>query len=105
MGKNKDKKLKKAQTTDAERFAALRWLAMKIDQVSIEVYVTNPDKFEELENEMRAEVARLQQIGRPTEPIGDENCPSGYILCRDGLCAPMCDGPASSATARGTRRR
>jgi hypothetical protein len=19
-------------------------------------------------------------------------CPDGYVLCKDGICAPMCDG-------------
>ena len=105
MAKDKGKKSAKSRMNDAERLAALRWLAMKIDQVSIEVYVTHPDKFDELENAMRAAVRSLQKIGRPREPVGDEDCPGGYILCRDGLCAPMCDGMDSSAAARGKTRR
>ncbi|HQX80466.1 MAG TPA: hypothetical protein PKW63_01855 [Vicinamibacterales bacterium] len=89
---------------DAARMAALRWLVMKIEQLGIEILVTSPGKFTVVENALRAQVQLLQQIGRPTLAAGD--CPDGYILCRDGLCAPMCDDEMQSAvSAAKTRKR
>lgn len=77
------------RTDDAEKLAAIRWLAMRIEQVSIQVFVTDRARFGQIEDALRAEVALLRHMGRPL--IGDDDCPGGYILCRDGLCAPMCD--------------
>jgi hypothetical protein len=79
------------QADTAERLAALRWLAMRIEQLSIEILVTDPAKFSEVEDALRAQVRLLQRMGQPIVPLGDGDCPGGYILCRDGLCAPMCD--------------
>ena len=86
-------------TNDAQRLAAIRWLAMKIEQVSIELLVTDRDKFEAVEDSLRDEVKRLRQLARPELPIAGDDCPEGYILCRDGLCAPMCDGATTTAAA------
>ena len=80
------------RTNDAQRLAAIRWLAMRIEQVAIEVLVTNRDKYEAVEGSLRDEVNRLKQMGRREEGIEGDECPDGYVLCRDGLCAPMCDG-------------
>ena len=78
-------------TNDAQRLAAIRWLAMRIEQVSIEVLVTDRDKFDAVERSLRDEVKRLKEMGLPEPTIGGDDCPEGYVLCRDGLCAPMCD--------------
>jgi hypothetical protein len=80
---------------------------MRIEQVSIEVLVTDRDKFSEVEDALRAEVRLLQQIGRPVRPLDDEeDCPGGYVRCRDGLCAPMCDFfEDAAAPSPGKRRR
>lgn len=93
--------------TDAERLAALRWLVMKIEQISIEVFVTDRGKFSQIEDSLRAEVQFLRQIGRPVRPHDDDDCPDGYILCRDGLCAPMCDGmnQAAASGKKGKEKR
>ena len=90
-------------TNDAQRLAAIHWLAMKIEQVSIEVVVTDRDKFDEVEGALRDAVKRLKQMGRP-QTIGGDDCPEGYVLCRDGLCAPMCDG-ANTLGAPGRPRK
>ena len=92
-------------TNDAQRFAAIRWLAMKIEQLSIEILVTNRDKFDAVEGSLRDEVTRLKQIGRPGGTLGGDDCPEGYVLCRDGLCAPMCDSADTLAAAPGQRGR
>lgn len=86
-------------TNDAERLAALRWLVMKIEQLSIEIFVTNRGKFGTVEDALRVQVKLLQDIGRSAALTADD-CPGGYILCRDGLCAPMCDDVAAAQPAR-----
>jgi len=93
--------------TDAERLAALHWLAMKIEMVSIEVFITNRDKFGAVETALRTQVKLLQEIGRPGHDLDGDDCPGGYVLCRDGLCAPMCDGAVgmTSAKPRKAKRR
>ena len=94
------------RSNDAERLAALRWLVMKIEQIGIEIFVTDRDKFGAVEDALRAEVTLLRQIGRPMRPLDSDDCPGGYILCRDGLCSPMCDGVAAAKPhkRRKTRR-
>jgi hypothetical protein len=79
------------RTSDAERLAALRWLAMRIEQLCIEIFVTDRDKFDEVEGALREQVRLLQRMGRPLQGIEGDDCPEGYVLCRGGLCAPMCD--------------
>jgi hypothetical protein len=32
----------------------------------------------------------MANVGKDIADDGD--CPEGYFLCRDGVCAPMCDG-------------
>jgi len=97
------------RTSDAEQLAALRWLTMKIEQLCIEILVTDNKKFAAVENALRAQVQLLKQLGKPTMPVAAEDCPGGYILCRDGLCAPMCDDGAPPAvlmlSAGKSRRR
>ena len=89
------------RTNDAERLAALRWLCMRIEQLCIELFVTDRDKFGAVETSLKVQVRLLQEMGRPIEALDDEDCPEGYVLCRDGLCAPMCDGFTSAASAPG----
>ena len=85
---------------DAQRLAAVRWLAMRIEQVSIELLVTDRDKFEAVEQSLRDEVNRLKQMARPEPEIAGDDCPEGYVLCRDGLCAPMCDNLNQAKASR-----
>lgn len=88
----------------AEKFAALRWLAMRIEQLSIEIIVTDPAKFDLVEDALRTEVKLLQRLGRPEKPLDGDECPGGYILCRDGLCAPMCDDFIAAAAPKPRKR-
>jgi hypothetical protein len=82
---------------DALRLAAIRWYANTIENLSIELYATNPVTFEETEVVLKETLGRLrlqrQQIGAPPD------CPDGYELC-GGLCVPSCDpGDLSSPQA------
>ena len=109
MAKAKGKRAGSSSTSSprsadtAEKLAALRWLAMRIEQLSIEILVTDPDKFPVVEDALRAQVKLLQRMGPPEPTIESVECPGGYILCRDGLCAPMCD--EFIAASHKTRKR
>src|SRR5688500_4744171 len=92
------------RTSDAVRLAALRWLAMQIDQLSIAHLVTDREKFDEVEASLRVQVRLLQQMGRPVRGIEGDDCPEGYVLCRGGLCAPMCDDFDAIAAAKSARK-
>ena len=77
---------------DAIRLAALRWFTIELERYSIEIYATDKSKYGAMETVLRRALADLKAAGRRTPSVkGEENCPDGYILCKDGLCAPMCD--------------
>ena len=103
-GEHSSRKAAPPRANDAERLAALRWLAMRIEQLCIELYVTDRDTFNDIEDSLRAEVRRLQAMA-PVRPIAGEECPDGYVLCRDGLCAPMCFGAEHMAAPHAGSRK
>jgi hypothetical protein len=77
---------------DAIRLAALHWFALELERVSIQIYASKPELFNDLEGVLRKAVKGLGDIRRNFD-IGDGgDCPEGFFLCRDGICAPMCDG-------------
>lgn len=94
----------RTRSNDAERLAALRWLAMKIEQISIEVFVTNRRHFGAIEHALQQQVQTLRQIGRPDMAVVEEDCPAGFIPC-NGLCSPMCDAEPLPVAAPKRRRR
>jgi hypothetical protein len=81
-----------ADPDDAIRLAALRWFAIEIERLSIEIYASDKRKYRTMERLLRRTVKRMGAIGDRTNVLRDEECPNGYVLCKDGLCAPMCDG-------------
>ena len=100
MAKTKKKQSKarpqvwQAQPDDAIRLAALRWLAISIERLTIEIYATDKQQFQAMEDVLRKTVKRLRKISKAIDDRDEEDCPIGYELCKDGLCAPMCDGVA-----------
>jgi hypothetical protein len=78
---------------DAIRLAALHWFALELERVSIQLYASNPEVFSDLEAVLRQAVSDLGEIKKDFGGGGgDGDCPDGFFLCRDGICAPMCDG-------------
>jgi hypothetical protein len=94
-------KKKKAKTTgkweaapdDAIRLAALRWFALQLESMAICIYATNPKSYLEMEDVLKTSLRRLRGI-KKTFAIADDDdgCPDGYVRCKDGTCAPACDG-------------
>lgn len=79
-----------ATPDDAIRLAAIRWFSATIEATAIQMYATNPARFEELEGVMRM---CLGELGRLRNALADPNsdCPPGFVLCKDDVCAPMCE--------------
>ena len=90
---------------DAIALAAFRNFALDLERLLVRIYVTHPEKYEEMVDRMRRVLAdlyvagtneSLRQAARETsgpdrKHLSDENCPPGYQLCADGLCAEVCD--------------
>ena len=101
MAKKKSKKprdgkrLWQAQPSDAIRLAALRWFALEMERISIEIYASNQDAYAQMERVFRGAIAELGEV-REMSALLDGDCPDGYVLCRDKICAPMCDGIGDS---------
>jgi hypothetical protein len=76
-------------SNDALNIAAIHLLALQIEQVATEVYVTDPDRFEDVLAMMREQVGALRGSTPTSFSDNDDECPEGWILC-DGLCMPMC---------------
>ena len=77
---------------DAIRLAALRWFALSMERLSIEIYASDKTRFETMEELFRYTMKKLGKMRHLVDVGESEECPSGYVLCEDGLCAPMCDG-------------
>ena len=90
------------ETNDALKLAALRWFTIELERYSIEIYASDRTNYPALEGVLRKALTELKAFGRPAEATSskrglqeEQECPDGYILCRDGLCAPMCDADAN----------
>lgn len=80
----------KAVPNDAIKLAALRWFALTIEKVGIELYATNAASFKEMEKILRKALGELDDL-RDRFELANEDCPEGYILCDDDVCRPSCD--------------
>ena len=81
----------KPDPEDAIRLAALRWFGLELERLAIEIYATDKSKYPEMESVFRKAIKGLKQAGLGGPHQDEEECPPGYVLCNDGLCAPACD--------------
>jgi hypothetical protein len=84
-------RLWQAQPSDAIRLAALRWFGLEMERLSIEIYASNQDAYAQMERVFRRALADLGEV-RAMSALMDGDCPDGFLLCKDRICAPMCDG-------------
>ena len=103
----KNDRLWQPRPNDAIDLATLRWYAVTIEKLAIEIYVTDRSKFGALDTVLRREVKALTALAaRASDAVhSDDDCPGGWFLCRDGLCAPACDSPANLAAAKKKKTR
>ena len=85
-----------AQPDDAIRLAALRWFALRIESLAIEIYATDQTRYAAMERLFRQTLKRMTRVRRSAQANLETDCPDGYVLCKDGICAPMCDGIIST---------
>jgi hypothetical protein len=78
-----------AKPEDAIALAALRWYALTIDKLCIEIYATDRRKFTALEAKLKAQVTALVKFAKGVTAADEDECPDGYVMC-DGLCKPAC---------------
>ena len=76
---------------NAIQLAALQWYSLTVGRLAIEIYATRPDRYAELTELLRKQVKELADFNKHAGEVAD-GCPDGYIMCRDGLCSPMCEG-------------
>ena len=81
---------------DAIRLAALRWFALEIERLGIEIYASDKTKYKAIEKVLHQALHAMGDTRDRITVASSDECPDGYVLCRDGLCAPMCDGIVSS---------
>ena len=82
-------RLWQAEPDDAIRLAALRWFAIEIERKAIEIYATDKSRYLDLEALLRHTMKKMNIVS--DEIAEPEECPIGYVLCKDGMCAPACD--------------
>jgi hypothetical protein len=78
-----------AKPEDAIALAALRWYALTIDKLCIEIYATDRRKFMALEALLKSQVTDLLEFAKDTTQGDEDECPEGFVMC-DGLCKPAC---------------
>jgi len=87
------------EPNNAIQLTTLRWYALTIERLAVEIYATYPDSFGDLTIALRESVERLQRLAPPSPNFGSDDCPDGWLLCRDGLCSPMCDSVMAARKA------
>ena len=80
---------------DAINLATIRWYAITLERLLIEMYCTNRKKLPELQKLLDQDFKDLYaKFKAPSlQPgLGDEDeCPPGQMMCRTGLCAAQCE--------------
>ena len=76
---------------DAIRLAALRWFALQLESVAICNYATDAATYLEMEDILKHALRKMQKVTRK-QALSDDECPEGFVRCKDGTCAPACDG-------------
>ena len=82
---------------DAAAIAAFRWFANKIENDSLELYMTDRVHYAHIERVLRHALQELAYVAEKAFIPQEENgCPDGWVLC-DGICKPSCDGLEAEA--------
>jgi hypothetical protein len=95
----------KDRPDDAVALAAFRCFAMDVERLLIRIYVTDRSQYARMMVLMRRLLGEIYKEGTSPElrrkaaaadaklrkELAEENCPVGYELCADGLCAETCN--------------
>ena len=77
------------EPNDAINLATLRWYALTIDRLLIQIYCTDRSKQAAMQAILDKALKDLYRHGKGIT-VGDDECPEGQRRCSDGFCAPMC---------------
>lgn len=101
-GKDRKKEAKATGPYDPSALAAIRWLAMAIEQEALSAYITDPECFLHIVKSLRQEVTALRKLCGKPMPDTEEHCPAGWLDC-DGMCAPRCADEGANLTSKGRK--
>ena len=81
------------EPNDAINLATIRWYALTLERLLIEMYSTNRKKLPELQKMLDQDLKDLYEAFKKPTPglIDEDDCPPGQQMCRDGLCAAQCE--------------
>jgi hypothetical protein len=82
------------QPEDAINLATIRWYAITLEKLLIEMYSTNRKKWPGLQKLLDQDLQELYDYFKKPEfgpeLSDDDECPPGQQMCDDGLCAAQC---------------
>jgi len=90
---------------DAIALAAFQNFGIDVERLLVRIYVTNPKTYARMIRLMRRVLVEIYEAGtdpelrrkaqkatrRELKRLSEVNCPDGYLLCADGLCAEVCN--------------
>lgn len=83
------------EANDAINLATIRWYAITLERLLIEMYSTNRKRWPEIQKMLDQDLKELyNHFKKPSlkpEQADEDECPPGQTMCRDGLCAPQCE--------------
>lgn len=80
----------KTPPNDAVNFAAIHWYALTIEQICIQMYVTDSAKFGAIKGVLTDTLKSLNKV-RASLVTPCSDCQDGWECCKsDGMCAPVC---------------
>ena len=75
---------------DAINLATIRWYAITLEKLLLEIYATNRQKLPRLQAMLNEQIEAIYAYSQATDLNDNDACPLGQVMCRDGLCHPRC---------------
>jgi hypothetical protein len=81
------------QEDDAINLATIRWYALTLEKLLIEMYSTNRKKLPVLQKLLDEDLKELRKHFKKLDfdREDEDECPPGQKMCSDGFCKPECD--------------
>jgi hypothetical protein len=83
----------KPRDEDTNNLAEIRWYALTLEKMLMEMYWTNRKRWPDLRKQLDADFKALKASFTEPRPglADDDDCPDGQTRCSDGYCKPVCD--------------
>lgn len=106
MGSKAKKKKKQKPPSDALAISGIHLLALEVEQVATEAYVTCPGQLGAIVEALRAQIRSLRGIcGTRSAALDEGICQDPYVEC-DGFCVMFCpnEEPPMALTAKAGKK-